>query len=498
MKRQIFLITGALVLQMMAIPLSAAQTTKDVTAPESPNNVVATVGDGQVTLDWDASVDKDTTSYKIYYGTKSVTLDGGQYEFSKEVGNVTTYTISGLKNGTTYYFAITAIDGAGNESESYSYEASATPKSGVEDTVAPTVTSAKAVNNTQVRVIFSEPIELPKEDAEKAFSIKKTTDESILLLSEAIIDDEDTEGKTILLTTAPQEEGATYELTVGIEVEDKAGNPIESGESDTASFSGVLDTEGQPEAPEPADDTTPPEIVAADSLSETKIEITFSEAVLVGGNDDFQITKMDDPSQTLEVFTVVLSADKKTATLTTETQEPNEEYEIKIRNVTDVAGNLIIDDFTSRARFIREVETGGDDLEAPEEVTNLISKLANNKAKLTWTASKNSDGDLKNYAIYVSTDQGKTYDEGTLFAPDTTSFEMDLDPKLLYTFKITTRDLAGNESLGVTTAVCGIECPKEEEKLPKTGPEEALLIFIALGSGLIFTAILRRRKLQKS
>ena len=49
----------------------------------------------------------------------------GVYDFSQDVGNVTTYTLTGLDDGETYYFAATALDDNNNES-GYSNEVSKT------------------------------------------------------------------------------------------------------------------------------------------------------------------------------------------------------------------------------------------------------------------------------------------------------------------------------------------------------------------------------------
>ncbi len=72
----------------------------------------------QVTLAWDANTDSDLQAYKVYNGTASRT-----YSFNTNVGKSTTCTISELAAGTTYYFAVTALDTAGNES-GYSSEVS--------------------------------------------------------------------------------------------------------------------------------------------------------------------------------------------------------------------------------------------------------------------------------------------------------------------------------------------------------------------------------------
>jgi len=66
---------------------------------------------GSIDLIWDANSEPDITGYNLYYGTSS-----REYGASIPLGNVTGYTISGLQEGATYYFAITALDAAGNES----------------------------------------------------------------------------------------------------------------------------------------------------------------------------------------------------------------------------------------------------------------------------------------------------------------------------------------------------------------------------------------------
>ena len=61
---------------------------------------------------WSANTESDLAGYKIYYGTFS-----GNYTQYVDVGNTTEYTQTGLQDGVTYYFASTAYDTAGNESD---------------------------------------------------------------------------------------------------------------------------------------------------------------------------------------------------------------------------------------------------------------------------------------------------------------------------------------------------------------------------------------------
>ncbi len=79
----------------------------------------------QLSLAWDSNNNTNVAGYKVYYGTASRT-----YGSAVKVGNVTTYTATGLTQGQVYYFAVTAYDSSNNES-SFSSEVSGTaPTSG--------------------------------------------------------------------------------------------------------------------------------------------------------------------------------------------------------------------------------------------------------------------------------------------------------------------------------------------------------------------------------
>jgi YHS domain-containing protein len=66
----------------------------------------ATAGNGQVVLNWNSVA--GATSYTVKYGTSA-----GTYPTNVAVGNVTTRTVTGLTNGTTYYFVVVANNSAG-------------------------------------------------------------------------------------------------------------------------------------------------------------------------------------------------------------------------------------------------------------------------------------------------------------------------------------------------------------------------------------------------
>ena len=65
-----------------------------------------------LSLSWDPSPDTSVTGYRLHSGTTS-----GQYTEHIDVGNRTHSSVAGLKKGATYYFAVTAYNSDGIESD---------------------------------------------------------------------------------------------------------------------------------------------------------------------------------------------------------------------------------------------------------------------------------------------------------------------------------------------------------------------------------------------
>lgn len=114
--------SAANVLKNSAIKSLLRPATPIVTAPPPltppstppPSSPPASPSIGNATLTWTVSVEPNLAGYKIYVGTNS-----GTYSFAGSpfvTGKVTSYTISSLPKGQTYYFAISAYDQAGDES----------------------------------------------------------------------------------------------------------------------------------------------------------------------------------------------------------------------------------------------------------------------------------------------------------------------------------------------------------------------------------------------
>lgn len=111
----------------------------------APVNLKATGGDSQTTLTW------NTVSGASSYNLKRATVSGGPY--TTVVTDLTSaqYLDSGLTNGTTYYYVVTAVNNAGEGAASN--QANATPQA-VAPLVVPQSLTASAVSS-QINLAWS-------------------------------------------------------------------------------------------------------------------------------------------------------------------------------------------------------------------------------------------------------------------------------------------------------------------------------------------------------
>jgi hypothetical protein len=105
----------------LVVPLALAGCRDDSVSPRSsapaaPRGVYTVTGDEEVTVHWLANTESDIAGYAVYWST----CDDCRYDL---IGTTTgtTFTVTGLTNGVTRFYAVLAYDRDGNESD-LSYE----------------------------------------------------------------------------------------------------------------------------------------------------------------------------------------------------------------------------------------------------------------------------------------------------------------------------------------------------------------------------------------
>ncbi|MEP7028809.1 MAG: fibronectin type III domain-containing protein [Candidatus Eisenbacteria bacterium] len=85
---------------------------RDTVAPAAPRALYSVTGDGSVALHWVRNSESDLVGYRVYIAPAFA----GPYT---SLGTAATpnYIVGGLANGATWYFAVSAYDVAGNESD---------------------------------------------------------------------------------------------------------------------------------------------------------------------------------------------------------------------------------------------------------------------------------------------------------------------------------------------------------------------------------------------
>jgi hypothetical protein len=119
--------------------------------PSAPQSFSASAGDTEVDLSWSAPASDGgatVTGYKVYQSTDDASFS----EVATPSG--TTQTITGLTNGTTYYFKVAAVNSVGTGTQTSSV--SATPSASATAPGVPQSLSATR-GNTQVALSWSAP-----------------------------------------------------------------------------------------------------------------------------------------------------------------------------------------------------------------------------------------------------------------------------------------------------------------------------------------------------
>ena len=170
-----------------------------------------------VTLGWNPSPTANVAGYNVYYGANSL-----QYTNLLAAGNSTNLLISGLVEGATYYFAATAFDDTGVESD-FSPEVSYwVPATNANPTLPPTIS---AIGNQIIQKNSSlGPIAFVVTDPDTAdtnLTLTAFSSYPLLVPVGNIVFGGSGADRTVTVTPAANRSGAA---TIGIIVTDDAGN----------------------------------------------------------------------------------------------------------------------------------------------------------------------------------------------------------------------------------------------------------------------------------
>lgn len=94
----------------------------DDTPPDAPQGVYSVTGDEAVYIFWYESPEPDLSHYWVWRSDEDMVDDEGRYYERRWKVFDRKYVDTDVRNGLTYYYAVTAVDRAGNESPELSYD----------------------------------------------------------------------------------------------------------------------------------------------------------------------------------------------------------------------------------------------------------------------------------------------------------------------------------------------------------------------------------------
>jgi fibronectin type 3 domain-containing protein/subtilisin family serine protease len=365
-------------------------TPADRTAPSAPTGLVATAGERQVALDWADNTEADFAGYRVYRKN----ADGTWSSLATMAASA--YTHTGLTNGTTYTYRVTARDATGNESQP-SAEASATPADRTAP-AAPTGLGATA-GDRQVALDWTNNSDADlggygvyRKNADGTWSLIETVDVSAY-------------------TQTGLTNGTAY--TYRVTARDTSGN--ESAPSSEASATPV--------------DSTPPAAPAGLTVigGDGQVALDWAdntEADLVG----YRVYRRNADGSWSSLATVAASAYTHTG-LTNGTT-----YAYRVTAYDAVA---------NESQPSAEVSATPADRTPPSAPTGLTASAADRQVALDW--ANNSEVDLAGYRVYHKSPDGTWSPLGMVTASAYT--HTSLTNGTTYTYRVTAYDALGNESV---------------------------------------------------
>jgi len=223
----------------------------------------------------------------------------------------------------------------------------------------------EVISNNTIRVIFDE--EVQRADAE---NIDNYTIKNNLPVYNAELD---SSGKIVTLTTASQKEGDYYWIEIQ-DIRDLSGNVMEPFEK---RIIGMMR------------DTIRPYITSIKTESNNSVIIYFSEPLNRITAERIENYIVEGSALTIEA--AILDEKENAVTLITSEQKPNASYRITIRNIADLADNVMSDTI----RSFRGATTD------TSKVTASVVALSNNELEITFNRKldRESAENIENYII---------------------------------------------------------------------------------------------------
>lgn len=413
----------------------------DTTPPAVPAGTAATAGNTEIELRWQPVTDEDLAGYLVYVSSDNGQTWGSRYQ----VGLETTYTITGLANGTEYTLAVSAVDHAGNESK-LSEPVRATPKlpDGGGDRTPPAVPHLKEVVSPG--------------------------DGRLIVIWEAVPDSDLAGYKVYVSSNAGstwEEAGTaagTFQPLTGLTVNqtyliavtafDNSGNEsARSNRKSATPLSGM--------------DRLPPETPAGLKAvpGDGKVQLDWEESI----EGDLQSYKvyMEGGGRPLGVI-----ANSQAPSYLAEKLKNGEKYTFYVTAV-DKTGNE-----SAKSAPAEAIPGRQPDSTPPPAPTGFIAEPGDAKVTLEWYDLADLVEDLEGYRIYIS-ENGKM--PITIDSEENRFTVTGLTNKVPYTFYVTALDTSGNESqpsesLTVTPKAPDHEAPSIPSQLQAVAGEEGITV----------------------
>ena len=427
----------------------------DTTPPATPANFHAAAGDTKVSLTWDANTETDLAGYQL---SRRVTGDptwGAPQTLPK---TATTFTDTGLTNGTAYDYQLVALDNAGNPSTAAT--ASATPQATPPppDTTPPATPAGfrAAAGDAKVSLTW----DANTEDDLWGYRLYRRVS------TETSWPDTPTEvlGKVTSFTDSGLQNGTSYDYR--LVAVDNTGNPSPAA---TASATPV-DTTPR--------DTTPP--AAPTGLRGTSGDGSASLTWSANTENDlagYELYRRLSTDTTWSDTPVEVLPAGTTSFMDTDLQNGTS-FDYRLSAI-DTSNNRSAPSAATSVTPLAPRDTT-----PPDAPTGLVVTSGNSVANLSWVA--NTDADLDSYRVYRRV-AGGTWSATPLATANGTGYvDLAVVNDTAYDYRVTAVDLAGNESApssAVTARPTASPCTASSDYSASVLGTAGLVAYWRLGDG---------------